>query len=209
MRGTLQRVLSQLGSEKSIISPHTWKTSKIQTSWLASVLNLCHVQHWWFKTHSLTKTSLTSIAISLSCDFVPDETQCLPSSARTYPFAQEHITSFCTLFLMLQNCSQSPLFILQYFGMTIKEVSLKKKTTVSKHWLCRSNKKKLHSSKRICSSPVKHLKPIKMGNSTSGEILLMPYKATTFTARNVFAKPMCTQWLRHSELQKALAFRNR
>lgn len=74
------------------------------------------------KTFLNCATSLTSIAMSLLCGFIPDETQCLPSSARAYPFAQEHTTAFCTLFLMLQNCSQSPLFILQYFGMTIKEI---------------------------------------------------------------------------------------
>lgn len=77
--------------------------------------------------HPLTvKQGTPTTAIALSHGFVPVATHCLPSSARTYPSAQEHKTSFRPSLRTLQNCSQSPLFILQNFGMTMKEMAAEK-----------------------------------------------------------------------------------
>lgn len=156
LRGTLERVWNQLDFESpSHHLPHgrLWKYKLACITVKSMSCRILIAEKTFFNC----ETILTTIAICLLHGFIPDETQRLPSSARTYPFAQEHKTSFCTLFLMLQKCSQSPLFILQYFGMTIKEVSSEKNLLINSDFTedLKVHQIKPHSLNRICISTCK------------------------------------------------------
>lgn len=151
------------------------------------------------------QTSLTTIAIGLSHSFLPVEAQRLPSSARTYPSAQEHNTSFRPSLLTVQNCSQSPLFILQNFGMTIKEMVGEKlyvNTDFTEGLGDRQNK--THSLNGICIS-ICQAPEAPFRNNVSVEHQLVPYRAATSSTQNILAKPKWAQWPWHGELRKAEA----